>query len=122
MATNKGSKQSKSSTKASKSAASSRRRQRIFRETEDPIIITGGSLRLEYMDDATDGFVPDTGSTPGGKIKLRHRKSDDNVAVDKVRLTRVVITKRNDVPLMEINLEKLGKNKDCKVKVFYETD
>jgi hypothetical protein len=81
----------------------------------DPIIITGGSLNIEFADSGDDTFDPDTPAT--GKKKFKHRKNTG----DKVRITRVVIrTKGSDDPLMEVNLDNLGKNKDCKIKIFYE--
>lgn len=83
-------------------------------EGETPIVVTGGSLKIEYADKDPDGFEDD-GSTAGTKKKLRHKKRDD------VELTRVLITtKTSNTPLMEIKLRDLGKHHDCKIVIFYE--
>ena len=85
-----------------------------------PIIITGGSLSLEYADETTtnsDGF-DDDGSTAGVRKKLKHKKNTG----DKVELTRLVIVDKGDEDtiLMRINLRDLSITKKCRIKIFYE--
>jgi hypothetical protein len=81
---------------------------------EEPIIITGGSVILEYPDTVNNKF-DDDGSMPGRKKKLKNRTRGS----DRVYLTFVDITDKNDNVLMTIDLNTLGVNKKCKVKVYY---
>jgi hypothetical protein len=83
---------------------------------EEPIIITGGSVILEYPDTTTNKF-DDDGSTPGRRKKLKNKSN----GTDKVQLTHVDITDKDDNVLMKIDLSTLGINKKCKIKVYYES-
>jgi hypothetical protein len=83
---------------------------------EEPIIITGGSVILEYADSLNNKF-DDDGSTPGKRKKLKNKSK----GTDKVSLTHVDITDKDDNVLMRIDLDVLGINKKCKVKVHYNT-
>jgi hypothetical protein len=83
---------------------------------EEPIIITGGSVILEYADNSNNKFDED-GSTPGKRKKLRNKSKGS----DKVQLTHVDVTDKDDIVLMRIDLDMLGINKKCKVKVYYTT-
>jgi hypothetical protein len=86
----------------------------ILVEGETPIVITGGSVNIEFADQGDDGFEPDN-PVPGFKMKLKHKKNPQ----DKVELTRVQVTTKAGAVLMEIDLRALDKHKNCKVKVFY---
>ncbi len=82
---------------------------------EEPIIITGGSVILEFPDNANNKF-DDDGSMPGVRKKLKNKKGRGHS--DKVYLTHVDITDKDDNVLMTIDLSTLGINKKCKVKVY----
>jgi hypothetical protein len=81
---------------------------------DTPIVITGGSVYLEYSDKPDDGFDADFAS--GGKKGVKHKKNSG----DKVELSYVDITDGSDKLMMRINLVQLGKHKDCKIKIYYE--
>lgn len=83
---------------------------------EEPIIITGGSVILEYADSINNKF-DDDGSVPGRRKKLRNKTRGS----DRVYLTTVDITDRDDNVVMSIDLNSLGFNKKCKVKVYYSS-
>lgn len=81
---------------------------------EEPIIITGGSVILEYADSVNNKFEDD-GSSPGRRKKLRNKLKGS----EKSYLTYVDITDKDDNIVMSIDLNSLGINKKCKVKVYY---
>lgn len=78
----------------------------------EPIVITGGSVILEFPN-ATNNKFEDDGPPPLNKRKLKNKS-------DRAELTFVRITDKSDNLLMEIDLHLLGIKKSCKVKVFYE--
>ena len=82
---------------------------------QEPIVVTGGSVILEYPDTTTSNFE-DYNSSPGTRKKLKHKLH----GTDRAELTFVRITDRRDNLLLEIDLRMLGKHKDCKVKIFYD--
>ena len=100
--------------KSQKEQREEKEKKEKFVEGETPIVITGGSVNIEFADQGDDGFEDDV-SIPNFKKKLKHKKN----GADKVELTRVVITTKSNVALMTIDLGALAKTKDCKVKVFY---
>ena len=104
-------------TQQSESEESTEKRKKILVEGETPIVITGGSVHIEYADQGDDGFDEDV-SIPGFKKKLRHRKNPG----DKAKLTRVEVTTKAGKVLMTIDLRNLDKHKDCKIKVYYDLE
>lgn len=85
-----------------------------FAPEEDPIVVTGGSVTLEFADSTNNRFIDD-GSTPGSKKKFKNKTN----GTDNAELTYVRITDKSDKVMMEIDLSTLGIKKSCKVKVFY---
>jgi hypothetical protein len=81
---------------------------------DTPIVITGGSVNLEYADKPDDGFNPV--SSGSGIVRFQHKK---NVG-DKVELSYVEIVDGAGNILFNVNLFNLGKHKDCKIKVYYD--
>jgi hypothetical protein len=51
-------------------------KERSLAPTQDPIIITGGSILLEYADGGADGFEPDTANPSARpRKKLKHKRN-----------------------------------------------
>jgi hypothetical protein len=85
--------------------------------TQDPIIISGGSVKIEYADKTNDGF-DDDGSTGGSKKKLKHKRN----SAGKAELTRIEIYQPRNAttPVQIVNLEGLGINKNCRIEIHYD--
>jgi hypothetical protein len=86
----------------------------ILAPTQDPIIISGGSLMLQYANTASDGFA-DNGSG-NGKKKLKHKKS----SAGPVELTVIeIVDTAGVVPSQQIDLKALGISHHCRITVNY---
>jgi hypothetical protein len=85
---------------------------------EDPIIVTGGSVILEYPDDTDNTFVDDGyGHGKKGKMKKLKNKSKGK---DDAELTFVRVFDKSGALLKEIDLKALGKkNKDLRIEICY---
>ncbi len=83
--------------------------------TQDPIIITGGSVFLQYANKTSDGFV-DNGSG-GGKKKLKHKKNSTGPVV--LTVVEIVDTK-GVVPTQRIDLRALGISRNCTITINYD--
>ncbi len=94
---------------------------KLFAPSDTPIVISGGSISLEYADKDDDGsndfFEPD-GHIPNRKKKFKHKKNMD----DKAHLTYLIIVDKDDESnvIMKIELEKLRIHKKCKIKIYYD--
>lgn len=109
---------------AAKKKTKGKTRKKRARVGENPIIITGGSVTVELPDNTTenDHFPYDAGSS---KPQIdRQYPHAQNASEGKLGVLRVEIVKIKDgteVSLFDINLERLGISKSCKVKVHYGT-
>jgi hypothetical protein len=99
-----------------KSKAGSRGRKK-FAPTQDPIIITGGSVKIEYSDKADDGF-DDDGSLGGRKKKIKHKRN----SAGRAELTRVEIyhPRNGTAPVQTVDLRSLGINRNCRIEIHYD--
>lgn len=113
--------------------SSARRKKQTLAPTEDPIIITGGSVFLEFASNGNDGFVSDDISGPNSnpnspanpnRRKFRHRGNGG-----KIELTRIDIfvppQKTNslpaDKPQLSIDLKGLGIDPtNCQIWIHYD--
>lgn len=84
--------------------------------TQDPIIITGGSVKLEYADKTVDGFETDI--TANGKTRVKHKRNSSG----KAELTRIEIyhPRTGTAPVQTISLKDLGINRNCRIEVHYD--
>jgi len=116
----KGSKKSKASKKSKGEAA---RRFARLAPTQDPIIITGGSLFMDCAAGLDDGFNE---TVSGGKRRLAHKQN----ATGRVQLTKIEIFSPAPppnspppalpAPMMTIDLKALGVNRRCQIRVHYD--
>jgi hypothetical protein len=84
---------------------------------EDPIVVTGGSVLLEYPDQPDNTFVDDGyGSGKKGKMKKLKNKSK---GTDKAELTFVRVLDKSGNKLAEIDLKTLGKNNNLRIEISY---
>ena len=92
----------------------------IFVPGDTPIVVTGGSLKIEYADKrAEDDAFDDDNSTAGTKKKLRHSKHNSDP--DKVRLTTLQVFDRDSGDkLAEVNLQAFRNRGRCRVEIHYE--
>ncbi len=103
----------KEGTSGKSGSQAGRKKQRA--PTQDPIIITGGSVKLEYANKTSDGFV-DNGSG-GGKKKLKHKKNSTGPVV--LTVVEIVDTK-GVVPTQRIDLRALGISGNCTITINYD--
>jgi hypothetical protein len=116
------SKGSKTAAKAYKKTAAGKKKgggkhgiSKLLVPTQDPIIITGGSLFLQYANKTADGFA-DNGSG-NGKRKLKHKKN----SVGPVVLTVIEFQNSQGQTLLpSIDLRALGINHNCQIIVNYD--
>jgi hypothetical protein len=133
MPTYKGRKSSKGDASIKKSGATGKRKggkggssKNGFAPSTDPIIITGGSLLLEYADGTTDGFQ-DNGSG-GGRKRLKHKRNTGGRA----ELRRIEIYSPAPpsnspppplpTPTFVIDLLALGIHGRCQIRVQYDVE
>lgn len=85
---------------------------------EDPIVVTGGSVILEYPDDPNNTFMDD-GYGHGKKGKMKKLKNKCK-GKDNAELTYVRVFDKSGTKLTEIDLKALGKkNNDLRIEISY---
>jgi hypothetical protein len=80
--------------------------------TQDPIIITGGSVMLQYANTASDGF--DDNGSGNGKKKLKHKKN----GTGNVELTVIEIEDTTGV-LQPRRIDLRPISRHCKITIRY---
>ena len=85
---------------------------------EDPIVVTGGSVILEYPDDTNNTFLDDGyGHGKNGKMKKLKNKCKGK---DTAELTFVRVLDKSGTTLAEIDLKSFNKkNKDLRIEISY---
>lgn len=114
----KGAKKSKGS-KTSKGGAG----QRVAKlaPTQDPIIITGGSVHLEFANGSTDGFNE---TASGARKRLAHKRNSSG----KAELTKIEVfspiprSGSSPTPQFTIDLKALGIQRRCQIRVHYDVE
>jgi hypothetical protein len=88
-----------------------------FAPTQDPIIITGGSVKIQYAERGNDGF-DDDGSVTGRTKKLKHKRNSSGRA----ELTRIEVyqPRNGTTPVQTVDLKSLGINRNCRIEIHYD--
>lgn len=84
---------------------------------EDPIVVTGGSVILEYPDQPGNNHFADDGMGTGKKGRMKRLKNKSQ-GTDKAELTSVRILVGQTLS-QQIDLTKLGKNSDLRIEIHY---
>ncbi len=84
---------------------------------EDPIVVTGGSVILQYPDQPDNTF-DDDGYGNGKKGTMKKLKNRSK-GTHKAELTFVRVFDKNGNKLSEIDLKALGKNNDLRIEISY---
>ncbi|MBA2733768.1 MAG: hypothetical protein H0U54_12850 [Acidobacteria bacterium] len=106
----------KEGTSGKSGSQAGRKKQRA--PTQDPIIITGGSVKLEYANKSIDGFR-DNGSG-GGKKKLKHKRNreDNPEETWTADLTCLIVTDTAAGTAQTIDLRRISDH--CRIEIFYD--
>ena len=111
----------KKSTGSKKSKGGAARRSPKLAPSQDPIIITGGSVHIEFANGSTDGFNE---TASGARKRLAHKRNSSG----KVELTKIEVfspaprTGSNPVPQFTIDLKALGIQRKCQIRVHYDLE
>ena len=89
--------------------------------TQDPIIITGGSVHIEFANGSDDGFNE---TASGARKRLAHKRNNSG----RVELTKIEVFSpvpragSSPAPQFTIDLKALNIQRRCQIRVHYDVE